>query len=73
MARAEELMKSDQELLLLYSSVTNVYAVKMMSGTITSAEYVAQLTKQEQARVNSELHKLQYLVAVMNYNSAMGR
>jgi outer membrane protein TolC len=73
MERAEELMKTDRELLALYSSVTNVYAVKMMSGTITSAEYVAQLTKQEQARVNSELHKLQYLVAVMNYNSTMGR
>lgn len=73
MTKAEDLMKSDRELLKLYSSVTNVYAVKMTSGTITSAEYVAQLTKQEEARVNSELHKIQYLVAVMNYNSTMGR
>lgn len=72
-AKAEALMKSDQEVLKLYSSVTNVYAVKMTSGTITSAEYVAQLTKQEEARVNSELHKIQYLIAMMNFNSTMGR
>ena len=71
--RAESMLASDQELVGLYASISNTYAVQLNNGTITSAEYIAQLNKEELAQTNLELHKLQALIATMNYNTMLGR
>ena len=67
------MLASDQELVGLYASISNTYAVQLNNGTITSAEYIAQLNKEELAQTNLELHKLQALIATMNYNTMLGR
>jgi outer membrane protein TolC len=71
--RAESMLASDQELVKLYASISTTYAVQLQNGTITSAEYITQLNKEESAQTNLELHKLQALVATMNYNTMLGR
>ena len=67
--KAKQLMQNDEELLKLYTSVSSAYASQLENGTITSAEYVQQLNKEQEARTNLELHKLQLLIATMNYNT----
>ena len=71
--KAKTLMQDDAELVNLYSSVSATYANQLENGTITSAEYILQLNKQQEAMLNLELHKLQLLVATINYNTLLGK
>ena len=65
-------MQDDAELVNLYKSVADAYSVQLKNGTITSAEYITQLNKVQEAESNLELHKLQLQVAIMNYNNLLG-
>ncbi len=67
--KARQLMINDEELLELYSSISKAYASQLNNGTITSSEYVQQLNKEQEARANLELHKLQMHIAIVNYNT----
>ena len=67
--KAEQLMLDDNELLELYTSVSLAYASQLENGTITSAEYIQQLNKEQEAKTNLELHKLQLAIAIINYNT----
>lgn len=69
--KAKEMMLKDDELLELYTSVSRAYASQLENGTITSAEYVRQLNKEQEAKTNLELHKLQLTIAILNYNTLM--
>ena len=69
--KAKELMLKDDELLTLYSSIASAYASQLENGTITSADYVRQLNKEQEAKTNLELHKLQLTIAILNYNTLM--
>ncbi len=71
--KAKTLMQDDAELVNLYTSVSAAYANQLENGTITSAEYILQLNKQQEAMLNLELHKLQLLVATINYNTLLGK
>lgn len=67
--KAQELMQDDEEILDLYSEVTEAFASQLENGTITSAEYIQQLNKEQIARTNLALHKLQLIIATLNYNT----
>jgi outer membrane protein TolC len=71
MEKARRLMQDDQEMLDLYKSVSAAYASQLENGMITSAEYIQQLNLEQEARTNLELHKLQLLIATMNYNTLL--
>ena len=71
--KAEALMETDADLVRLYESVANAYASQLENGTITSADYITQLNKQQTARANLELHRLQRLAATLNYNTMLGQ
>ena len=71
--KAEALMKTDAELVRLYTSVSDAYASQLENGTITSADYIAQLNKQQVAQTNLELHRLQRIIATLNYNTMLGQ
>ena len=71
--KAEALMKTDADLVDLYASVASSYASQLENGTITSADYITQLNKQQTARTNLELHRLQRLIATLNYNTMLGQ
>jgi outer membrane protein TolC len=67
--KTRQLMLNDAELLDLYTSISAAYAAQLENGTITSADYILQLNKEQEARTNLELHKLQLLIATLNYNT----
>ena len=64
-------MRDDEEMLQLYASVSAAFASRLENGTITSADYIQQLNKEQEARSNMELHKLQVLIATLNYNTIL--
>ncbi len=70
--KVKTLMQDDAELVSLYKLVADAYAAQLKNGTITSAEYIAQLNKVEEAESNLELHKIQLQVAILNYNNLLG-
>ena len=70
--KARQLMVNDQELVDLYTSISAAYSAQLENGTITSADYIQQLNKEQEARTNLELHKLQLLIATLNYNTLLG-
>lgn len=67
--KAQKLMQDDAEILGLYSEVTKALASQLENGTITSAAYIQQLNKEQIARTNLALHKLQHIIATLNYNT----
>ena len=69
--KARQLMRDDEEMLQLYASVSAAFASRLENGTITSADYIQQLNKEQEARSNMELHKLQVLIATLNYNTIL--
>ena len=69
--KVKTLMQDDAELVQLYTSVADSYASQLKNGTITSAEYITQLNKVQEAESNLELHKLQLQVAILNYNNLL--
>ena len=71
--KAEALMRSDADLVRLYTSVAESYASRLRNGTITSSEYLTQLNRQQTAQADLELHKLQRLTATLNYNIMLGQ
>jgi len=71
--KAEALMRSDADLVRLYTSVADSYASRLRNGTITSSEYLTQLNRQQTAQADLELHKLQRLTATLNYNIMLGQ
>lgn len=71
--KAEALMRSDADLVRLYTSVADSYASRLRNGTITSSEYLTQLDRQQTAQADLELHKLQRLIATLNYNIMLGQ
>ncbi len=70
--KAKQLMLNDAELLDLYTSISAAFASQLQNGTITSADYIQQLNKEQEARTNLELHKLQLIIATLNYNTLLG-
>jgi outer membrane protein TolC len=72
MAKARALMQDDAELVELYTQVADAYAAQLENGTLTAAEYIIQLNKAEEARINLELHRMQLLIAILNYNTLLG-
>lgn len=70
--KARALMLNDEELLQLYTSISAAYAAQLQNGTITSADYIQQLNKEQEARTNLELHRLQLIIATLNYNTLLG-
>ncbi len=70
--KARQLMLNDAELLDLYTSISAAFASQLQNGTITSADYIQQLNKEQEARTNLELHKLQLVIATLNYNTLFG-
>ena len=72
MEKARALMQNDNELVSLYTSVADAYAAQLENGTLTAAEYLTQLNMAQEVKTNLELHRMQLLIATLNYNTLLG-
>jgi outer membrane protein TolC len=70
--KAEELLKSDDEIIDLRKSITLSAASQLENGTITATDYVTEQLAEEQALITRNLHKMQLLQSKALYNAATG-
>ncbi len=71
--KAEQLLKIDEDLVVLRENIAKQSASQLGNGTITSADYVVDLNAVTQARINKKSHKVQFYQAIANYNTLAGR
>ncbi|MEK7718559.1 MAG: TolC family protein [Bacteroidota bacterium] len=71
--KAEQLLKVDEELVLLRENIAKHSASQLENGTITSADYIVDLNAVTQANINKKSHKVQLYQAVANYNTLAGK
>ena len=61
--KLEELIKSDEEILSLRSSIKTTANAQLENGTITTIDYVSYVNAEDQAKQNKLTHQLQLLMA----------
>ena len=71
--KAEQLLKIDEELVVLRENIAKHSASQLENGTITSADYIVDLNAVTQANINKKSHKVQLYQAVANYNTLSGK
>ena len=70
--KAEELIKSDEQIIELRKSITRSAASQLENGTLTATEFVTEQLAEEQALLNRNLHKMQLLQSKALYKAATG-
>lgn len=71
--KVEELLKIDDELVVLRGIIAKQSASQLENGTITSADYIVDLNSVTQANINKKTHKVQLYQAVASYNTMAGK
>jgi outer membrane protein TolC len=63
----EKAVKSDQEIIKLREDITESARSKLDHGVITSTDYITELSKETQAKISFETHKIQLIQSKVNY------
>ena len=71
-AKYIELIKQDQQIILLRNSVKNASAAQLENGVITAHDYITQVNAEDQSRQSLILHRVQLLLAQYNYQTTSG-
>lgn len=71
-AKADQLLKSDEEIIALRKSITRSSASQLENGTLTASDFVTDQLAEEQALLTRNLHKMQLLQSKALYKAATG-
>jgi outer membrane protein TolC len=71
-AKAGELLKSDDQIIELRKSVTRSAAAQLENGTLTASDFVSEQLAEEQALLTRNLHRVQLIQAKALYIAATG-
>lgn len=71
-ARFEEAIRSDKEILELRRQITSTAASQLDNGTITSTDYITELNAETLARIQLEMHRIQLEQARTSYLTSKG-
>lgn len=69
----EQLMKNDDEIIALRTKIKNNAGAQLENGVITATEYITELNNQTIAKLNKELHKIQYINSKINFLNIAGK
>lgn len=67
-----ELLKTDAKLVEGRKSIAESAAAEFQNGTTTSTDYLTDLNAASVAQINLEMHRIQLVQAIVNYNSILG-
>ena len=70
--KAEEMIKSDEEIIQLRKSITHSAASQLENGTLSATDFVTEQLAEEQALLTRNLHKMQLLQSKALYKAATG-
>lgn len=68
----QELIKTDQEIITLRTSIKNTATIQLENGSITTNDYLHEVNAEDQAKQNLLLHQIQLLMAQYNYQTTAG-
>lgn len=68
----QDLIRSDNEIILLRQSVKNTATVQLENGLITTHDYLREVNAEDQSRQNQVLHEIQLLMSIANYQFTTG-
>ena len=69
----EQLMKSDDEIIALRTKIADNAGAQLENGVITATEYITELNNRTFAKLNKELHKIQYINSKINLLNVAGK
>ena len=69
----KELIKKDIEIIELRKKITKTASAKFDNGILTSSEYIEEVNAETQAQLNFQTHKIQMLMAKINYLTSIGK
>lgn len=67
------LLSSDEKLIELREKIIKTAASKLNNGAISSTEFLTELNAERSARINYEMHKIQWVQAQINYLTISGQ
>jgi hypothetical protein len=67
-----ELIKSDQEIINLRTSIKNTTKSQIDNGVATANDLIREINAEEQAKQNKIIHEVQLLITQYNYLSVSG-
>jgi outer membrane protein TolC len=70
--KLQELIKTDDEIIVLRTRVKNTALAQVENGVITSNDYVREVNAEDQARQNQALHQIQLLMTYYNQQTTAG-
>ena len=71
-SQLSELLKTDQDLIVILERITKVSASKLENGVITTADYIQDLNAETTAKLTVETHKIQLLEAQVSLGNIRG-
>ncbi|MCK9209599.1 MAG: TolC family protein [Ignavibacteriaceae bacterium] len=70
--KLQALVKIDEDIIAIRTSVKNSAKAKLENGVITSSDYLRELNAEDQAKQNLAMHTIQKLLAEQNYKLTTG-
>lgn len=70
--KQQQLIESDQEIIILRSSVTDAAKAQLENGVITPNDYLKEVNAEDLARQTLITHQVQLLQALINYRTISG-
>jgi outer membrane protein TolC len=67
------LLKTDEEIIVLKTEVKDAAKAQLDNGVITSSDYIREVNAEDQARLNKVFHQLQWIQAIINYQTISGK
>jgi outer membrane protein TolC len=71
--KLESLIKMDAEIVRTKTEIKRSASSQLDNGVITPSDYLTELNAETQARLNQTLHEIQWLMAQVNYVTALGQ
>jgi hypothetical protein len=72
MAKQEQLVRQDLQIVALRRQITQESASQMIHGAITTGDYIADLNAEIIARINYEIHTIRLAKSRIEYRLALG-
>ncbi|MBK9734164.1 MAG: TolC family protein [Saprospiraceae bacterium] len=57
------LIKKDREIIQLREEIKNIFSTQLENGSITSTDYLIKLNDENESKINSEVHNIQFIKA----------
>ena len=72
MEKYEQMIVQDKEMVNISEKIRNLSSIRLNEGVVSSAEYLDDVNAEKMARLNLEVHKIQWIKAIINYYTEMG-